>query len=314
MARRGGVLLVRAMSRVVLAGASGLIGSALTRAIRGEGFEVRRLVRRPPSAPDEAFWDPGKGVLDPRVLEGAAAAVNLAGRSLAPGRWTAAVRREIVASRVQSARLLVETIGRTAARPPAFISASAIGYYGDRGDELLTESSPPGRGFLADLVQAWEAEARQAEALGVRVACTRFGLVLARGGGALRPLSLAFRLGLGGPLGSGHQWWSWVHLDDVVGAILMALGNPALDGPVNVVAPEPVTNRDFARTLGAALRRPAVIPAPAFALRLLLGAAADEMLLASQRVHPTRLQEAGFAFRWPSLRPALVDLASRGVD
>lgn len=301
------------MSRVVLAGASGLIGRALARAVRGHGFEALCLVRRPPSAPDEAFWDPGQGVLDPGVLEGAAAVVNLAGRSLAPGRWTAAARREIVASRVQSSRLLVEAIGRAAARPAAFISASAIGYYGDRGDEVLTESSPPGRGFLADLVQAWEAEARRADALGVRVVCTRFGLVLARGGGALRPLLPAFRLGLGGPLGSGRQWWSWVHLDDLVGAILMAIGNPALEGPVNVVAPGPVTNRDFARALGAALRRPAVLPAPAFALRLLLGAMADEMILASQRVLPVRLQRAGFEFRWPSLRPALADLVGRGA-
>lgn len=268
--------------------------------------------------PQEITWDPARGVLDPSLLEGADAVVNLAGRSLASDRWTvrsmasdrwtARTRQEILDSRLQATRLLVQTMARLSARPAVLVSASAVGYYGSRGDEVLTESSQPGRGFLAELAQAWEAEALRARGAGVRVVCTRFGLILDRRGGSLARLLPIFRLGLGGLLGSGRQWWSWVHLDDVVGAILVAMGSAALDGPVNVVAPEPVTNRDFARALGAVLRRPAVLPAPAFALRLLLGSMADEMILASQRVVPARLQQAGFEFRWPSLRPALADL------
>jgi len=294
--------------RVVMAGASGLIGRAVAAALRAQGTEVRRLVRRAPAAPDEIFWDPAGGSLDPSALEGADAIVNLAGRTIARGPWTRRARDEMVASRVGATRLLVETLGRRGARPSVFVSASAIGYYGDRGDEVLTETADPGRGFLAELVQAWEAEARRARAYGVRVVCTRFGLILAPRGGVLAPLLLPFRLGLGGPLGSGRQWWSWVHLDDVVGAVLAALRTPALEGPVNVVSPAPVPQREFARVLGAVLRRPAVLPVPAFALRLVLGAMADETVLASQRVRPAALEAVGFAFRWPELRPALEDV------
>lgn len=310
------------MPRIVVAGASGLVGRALAAALRARGDEVRRLVRRPPSGPEEIRWDPASGTLDPAVLDGADAVVNLAGRPLASDRWSvraftqdrwaARTRQEIRDSRLQATRLLVQTMARVSARPAVLVSASAVGYYGSRGNEVLTEYSAPGRGFLVDLTQAWEAEALRARDAGARVVCTRFGLILGAEGGPLARLMLVFRLGLGGPLGSGRQWWSWIHIDDVVGAILMALGSPALDRPVNVVAPQPVTNRDFARALGAVLRRPAILPAPAFALRLLMGAAADEMLLASQRVHPARLLEAGFEFRWPSLRPALADLAGRG--
>ncbi|MDR7554161.1 MAG: TIGR01777 family oxidoreductase [Armatimonadota bacterium] len=299
--------------RVMMAGASGLIGRAVAAALRAEGHQVQRLVRRAPAAPDEVSWDPAGGGLDPAALAGADAVVNLAGRAIARWPWTRRARDEMVASRVGATRLLVETIGRLDARPSVFVSASAIGYYGDRGDEVLTESSDPGRGFLADLVQAWEAEARRARAYGVRVVCTRFGLVVAPRGGVLAPLLLPFRLGLGGPLGSGRQWWSWVHLDDVVGAVLTALRVPALDGPMNVVSPAPVTQREFARALGAALRRPAVLPVPAVALRLVLGAMADETILASQRVRPATLEAVGFVFRWPELRPALEDVLRRAA-
>ncbi len=299
--------------RVVMAGASGLIGRAVAAALRAEGHQVQRLVRRAPAASDEVFWDPAGGSLDPAALEGADAVVNLAGRAIARWPWTRRARHEMVASRVGATRLLVETIGRLDARPSVFVSASAIGYYGDRDDEVLTESSDPGQGFLADLVQAWEAEARRARAYGARVVCTRFGLILAPRGGVLAPLLLPFRLGLGSPLGSGRQWWSWVHLDDVVGAVLAALRVPALDGPVNVVSPTPVTQREFARALGAALRRPAVLPVPAVALRLVLGAMADETILASQRVRPATLEAVGFAFRWPELRPALEDVLRRAA-
>ncbi|MDR7484371.1 MAG: TIGR01777 family oxidoreductase [Armatimonadota bacterium] len=298
------------MRRIVIAGASGMIGTALVAVLRAQGVEVARLAR-PPVGPDEIAWDPQTGYLDPAVFEGASAVVNLAGRSIARGRWTARTRSEILESRVRSTRLLVDTLRRADARPSVLVSASAIGFYGDRGDEVLDESSSPGRGFLADVTRAWEAEAHRAEERGVRVVCTRFGLILAREGGALGPLLPLFRMGLGGPLGAGRQWWSWIHLDDAVAAILAAIQNPALAGPVNVVGPAPVTNREFARTLAAVLRRPAVLPAPAFALRLVLGAMADEMVLASQRVVPAKLQAQGFAFRWAGLRAALEDLLTR---
>jgi uncharacterized protein (TIGR01777 family) len=293
---------------VVMAGASGLIGRAVAAALRAQGARVRRLVRRTPAAPDEVFWDPAGGSLDPAVLEGADAVINLAGRTIARWPWTRRAREEMVTSRVDATRLLVGTLGRLGARPAVFLSASAIGYYGDRGDEILTEASGPGRGFLADLVQAWEAHARRAQQHGVRAVCLRFGLIVAPRGGVLAPLLLPFRLGLGGPLGSGRQWWSWVHLDDVVAAVLAALRTPALEGPVNVVGPSPVPQREFARALGAALRRPAVVRAPAGVLRLVLGAMADETVLASQRVRPAKLEAVGFAFRWPELRPALEEV------
>ncbi len=287
-----------------------MIGRALTAALREQGVEAARL-GRPPTGPGEIAWDPRTGYLDPSVFEGASAVVNLAGRSIAKGRWTRRARGEILESRVRATRLLVDTMVKASPRPAVLVSASAIGYYGDRGDEVLNESSPPGRGFLVDVVRAWEAEARRAEGRGVRVVCTRFGLVLAREGGAMGPLLPLFRLGLGGPLGSGRQWWSWIHLDDVVAAIIAAIRTPALEGPVNVVGREPVSNRDFARALGAVLHRPAVLPAPAFALRLVLGAMADEMILSSQRVTPAKLQERGFVFRWPELRPGLENIAAR---
>lgn len=297
------------MRRVVIAGGSGLIGTALTAALRSRGTEVTCLAR-PPIDPGQTAWDPSTGYLDPEALEDADAVVNLAGRSLAAGRWSAQARAEILGSRVRSTRLLVDTMAKVAARPGVLVSASAIGYYGDRGDEILDETASPGDGFLADVTRAWEVEASRATSLGIRVVYARFGLILARRGGALGPLLPLFRLGLGGPLGSGRQWWSWIHIEDVVEAVLAALESPDLAGPLNLVGPAPVRNRDFARALAAALRRPAVLPAPAFALRLVLGAMADEMVLSSQRVIPGRLQAAGFAFRWPALAPALADLVA----
>ena len=193
---------------------------------------------------------------------------------------------------------------------PSLVSTSAVGYYGNRGDEVLTEASLPGTGFLAELTKAWEAEARRAADLGVRVVCPRFGLVLARDAGALGPMIPLFRLGLGGPIGTGRHWWSWIHIDDVSAAIIAALTSSALEGPVNLVGPSPVTNREFARTLGSVLHRPAILPAPAFAVRFLLGEVADEMILSSQRVTPARLLEQGFAFRWQELSAALENLVT----
>ena len=294
------------MPRVVVAGASGLIGRALVAALRAQGVEVARLAR-PPVDDDEIAWDPRTGYLDPDVFDGVHAVVNLAGRSLAKWPWTRRARADIVASRVRSTRLLVDTMARGDARPPVLISASAIGYYGDRGDEVLTEVSRPGAGFLTNVTRAWEVEAARAAARGVRVVCARFGMVLARHGGAMGPLLPLFRFGMGGRLGGGRQWWSWVHLDDVVAAVQAAIMTPSLDGPVNVVAPAAVQNREFTRVLAAVLRRPAFLPVPAFALRLVLGAMA-ETVLSSQRVQPAKLQAAGFRFRWPELRPALESL------
>lgn len=298
------------MLRVITAGASGPIGRALVRTLREQGAEVRRLVRRPQAGFGEVTWDPDAGTLDPRAFDGADAVVNLAGRSIAALRWTPAVRREILGSRVRSTRLIVDTILSASAVPPVLVSASAIGYYGGRGDEVLDESSPPGIGFLAEVARAWEDEARRASSAGTRVVSTRFGIVLARDGGVVRAVLPLFRAGLGGPLGSGRQWWSWIHVDDVAAALLAAVRISALEGPVNVASPVPVTNQVFTRTLAAALGRPAVMRVPAWALRLVSGAVADEMMLASQRVVPTRLQEHGFRFRWPELGPALSDLVT----
>lgn len=298
------------MVQVVVGGATGLIGQALTAALRDSGMQIRRLTRRRAAGPGEITWDPLAGTLDHTALEGADAVVNLAGRRIAPGRWTEAARREIVESRVLTTRLLVRALAQVAPahRPPVFISASAIGIYGDRGDETLTEVSPPGGGFMADVVRAWEAEALAAPA-GVRVVCARFGLILTRTGGFLAPILPIFRLGVGGPLGSGRQWWSWVHLDDVIAAVQFAMRTPTLQGPVNVVSPQPVRNREFTRVLAGVLRRPAILPTPAVAVRLLLGRQqADELILSSQRVMPARLSEQGFAFRWTDLRAALHDL------
>lgn len=298
------------MLRVIVAGASGPIGRALARALREQGAEVRRLVRRPKAGPGEVAWDPEAGTLDPRAFDGADAVVNLAGRSIAALRWTPAVRREILGSRVRSTRLIVDTILNASAVPPVLVSASAIGYYGDRGDEVLDESSPPGHGFLAEVAQAWEDEARRATPAGTRVVSTRFGIVLARDGGVLSTMLPLFRAWLGGPLGSGRQWWSWIHVDDVAAALLAAIRIAALEGPVNVASPAPVTNQAFTRALASALGRPAVLRVPAFALRLAGGAVADEMMLASQRAVPARLQAHGFQFRWSELEPALRDLLS----
>ncbi len=269
---------------------------------------MRRLVRRPPAAAEECAWDPAAGTLDGRALDGVDAVLNLAGRSIGSGRWTRGARAEMVESRVRSTHLLVDAMRTRPVRPSVLVSASAIGYYGHRGDEILTEASPAGDGFLADLVRAWEAEALRASALGVRVVSARFGLILVRDGGAMGPMLPLFRLGLGGPLGSGRQWWSWIHLDDAVAAVIAAIAIPAFEGPVNVVGPQPVLNRDFARALGAALHRPAILPAPAPALRLILGGMADEMILSSQRVAPAKLQAQGFVFRWPELGSALANL------
>ena len=298
-------------TRVLVSGARGLIGSALLPRLRASGREVAVLTRHPAAGrhePDaahrEIVWDPPVGRLEPRALEGLEAVVHLAGEPMGV-RWTPHTRALIRESRVGGTRLLATRLAALERPPRVLVAVSAIGFYGDRGEETLDESSAAGRGFLAGVCRDWEAAATPAAAAGIRVVHPRLGLVLAPGGGAVARMLPLFRLGLGGPLGDGRAWWSWVAVDDVVRAIEWMLDDPALAGAVNVAAPGAVRNRDFARTLARLLGRPALLPAPAFALRALLGGMADEALLASARVEPARLRAAGFEFRHPELETAL---------
>jgi len=288
-------------SEILVTGATGLVGGALaTRA------SICALSRRKP-ADSGPWWEPLEGRVhdDARPLR---AVVHLAGENVAGGRWTAARRAAIEQSRVLGTRTLVDWLGARPQRPEVLVAASAVGYYGDRGDEHLSESSEPGEGFLAGVCRQWEDEACRAGEAGLRVVRLRFGLVLQAGEGVLGRLEPIFRLGAGGPVGSGQQWFPWVHVNDVVGAILWAIENPAANGAYNVVAPGIVRQGDFARSLGSALNRPALLPTPAFALRLAFGAMADEALLASQRAVPQRLLDGGFAFERPELGKALQNL------
>jgi uncharacterized protein (TIGR01777 family) len=291
---------------VAVTGATGLVGSALVPALRAAGHRVDRLTRRPPAAgTTDLAWDPARGQLEPRALEGVDAVVHLAGESVAARRWSASVKERIRRSRVDGTRLLAGTLARLERRPRVLVSASAVGYYGDRGETLLAEDSAPGRGFLADVCREWEAAADAARAAGIRVVHPRLGLALARHGGALPRMIAPFRLGLGGVVGSGRQYWSWIELGDLVRAIEACLALDALAGPVNAVAPAPAPNREFTRALGRVLGRPTVVPLPAAAVRLLLGEMGQALLLASARVVPQRLEQAGFQFRYPALEPAL---------
>ena len=291
--------------KIVVAGSSGLIGSALVKAVRGDGNEVVRLVRRAPHAVDEIQWNPAKRELDVSALGEIDAVVNLAGENIAAGRWTAGRREKILRSRVDATQTLVAACLRLPRKPQVFVNASAIGFYGDRGDEELTEASGAGLGFLPETCLIWETNAEGAARAGIRTVLLRLGVVLARDGGALAKLRPVFRLGLGGRLGDGRQWMSWVSLTDAVRAVQYALADARCAGAVNVVAPEPVTNADFTTTLAHVLDRPAAFHAPAWVLRLALGAMATETLLASTRVRPERLLGTGFAFRHPTLAEAL---------
>lgn len=294
----------RGTGTVLITGSSGFIGMAVVGHLRAQGHAVRRLVRRPPAAPDEVRWDPAGGFVDADGVEGASAAVHLAGEGIAEGRWTEERKRRIRESRVAGTRLLSETLAAADAPPGVLLCASAVGYYGDRGDEPLDESSPPGAGFLPATCVEWEAAADPARRAGIRVCHLRFGVVLSPDGGALARMLPVFRLGLGGTLGDGRQFMSWVSLEDVVAAVRFLLGREELRGPVNVTAPDPVRNVDFTRTLGRVLGRPAVLRVPAPLLRLLLGELAGT-LLGGARVLPARLQAAGFRFRDPELEGAL---------
>ena len=285
--------------KIVVSGASGLIGTALVPSLRNDGHEVLRLVRREPAGTDEIRWDPATDELDTSRLHGVDALVNLSGENLAK-RWTNTRKRAILDSRVQSTELLARTAAALDPKPSVLVVASAVGVYGDRGDEILTEESAAGAGFLADVVRAWEAAADPAREAGIRVAHLRQGIVISKDGGALKPMLLPFKLGVGGRVGSGKQWWSWVGMDDLVGSYAHVLAGD-LAGAVNVTAPNPVTNEQFTKALGSALHRPTVLPVPAFAARTLFGEMGDTMLLGGQRVLPARLVEAGFDFSAPTI-------------
>ena len=295
--------------RVLVSGARGLIGSALLPGLRARGHEASVLTRHA-TGPGEVGWDPSGGRLAAGGIEGFDAVVHLAGEPIA-ARWTAARKALIRESRVAGTRLLAQRLAELERPPRVLVSVSAIGFYGDRGDEVLDEASAPGAGFLPAVCRAWEEAAAPAVARGIRVVHPRLGLVLTTRGGTLARLLPLFRLGLGGPLGDGRAWWSWVALEDVIVVLERSLADESLAGPVNLVAPGAVTNRAFTRTLGRVLGRPAFLPAPAFALRALFGEMADGALLASARVTPGRLLAAGHAFRLPGLEDALRHLLER---
>jgi uncharacterized protein (TIGR01777 family) len=291
--------------KLAVTGSRGLLGSALVPALEAAGHTVVRLVRGS-AMNGEVRWDPAAGVLDTTLLVGVDGAVNLAGEGIADKRWTQEQKQRILDSRVRSTELLARGLAALDPKPSVLVSGSAIGFYGDRGDEELTEESVSGDGFLADLVRRWEAATAPAEAAGVRVAHIRTGIVLSARGGALKKQLPLFKLGLGGRLGSGRQYQSWIAIDDEIGAILHALSTDRISGPVNLTAPMPVTNREFTATLGRVLGRPTLLPVPRFALSLALGGQlATEVLLASQRVLPATLGATGYQFKHPGLEAAL---------
>jgi len=291
--------------RIAVSGSSGLVGTRLCAILRERGHTVLRLVRRPPSSADEIFWDPEAGRVDVAGLQGCDAVVHLAGENIAAGRWTADRKRRILESRVQGTRVLAEALASLRHPPSALLSASAIGYYGDRGSDPLDERSEHGAGFLCDVTHAWEAATTPAARARIRVVNLRIGVALASQGGALAKMLTPFRLGVGGVVGSGRQYMSWIALDDLVGAIHFALFTQTVRGPVNATAPRPVTNYEFAKTLGRVLRRPALVPLPSPMVRLRFGEMGEALLLGGARVVPATLQKEGFEFLYPELEGAL---------
>ena len=300
------------MNRILVSGASGLIGSALAAQLEAQGVQVVRLTRGDSRSPAEIAWDPmakqeGAG-LPASLVSGFDAVVHLAGESIA-GRWTGSKKKAIRESRVRGTRNLATALAWTESRPKVFVCASAIGFYGDRGEEALTEESTQGQGFLPQVCREWEEASRIAANAGIRTVNLRTGLVLSAKGGALGKMLTPFKLGLGGRIGSGEQWWSWIHIDDLVGGIQHALGTESVAGPVNMVAPNAARNAEFTRVLASVLGRPAIFPVPGFVLGLAFGKmAAQELFLASQHVTPARLEASGYRFQFGDLRPALENL------
>jgi len=297
--------------RIVVTGASGLIGSRLVAELQRSGASVIRGIRRPTNRGDEMYWNAESGEIDAGKLEGVDAVVHLAGENISAHRWTAAFKRRIRDSRLQGTRLISDAIARTQQKPKTLLCGSAIGYYGNRGDELLTEASRPGEDFLATVCQEWEAACDPARQAGVRVANARTGVVLSPEDGALAKMLTPFKLGLGGKIGDGRQYMSWITIDDEATALEFILANPAMSGPINLTAPQPVTNAEFTKTLGRVLSRPTIFPMPAFAARLAFGEMADALLLSSTRVAPEALTQAGYRFADPSLDGALGRLLGR---
>ena len=298
--------------RILVTGAGGLVGSALVPALQVHGHTVARLVRTFPRLEErEIAWDPDHQSIATPALEGYDAVIHLAGENIASGRWTAAKKARIYRSRIQGTRLLCEALLQLVTPPQTLICASAIGYYGHQGERFLQETSPSGNDFLAVVCRDWEATASLATQRGIRVVHLRLGMVLSAAGGALAKMLFPFRFGLGGRLGNGKQYMSWITLEDVIGIITYILERQTLHGPVNAVAPEPVTNAVFTQTLGTVLRRPTFCPLPAMAARLLFGEMADALLLASSRVQPTQLLKAGYPFRYPILHDALRHLLGK---
>lgn len=292
--------------KVVITGSTGLIGSALGPFLEGHGMAVARVRRAAPGSPiDATRWDPAGAGLSPAALDGADAVVHLSGAGIADRRWTTARKEVLRASRMTSTRLVAEAVARARTVPRVLVCASAVGFYGNRGDEVLGEMAAPGTGFLAELCREWEAAADPARQRGVRVVFLRSGIALSAAGGALGKMLLPFKAGVGGVLGSGRQYMSWIAIDDLVRVVEHALTSEALDGPVNVATPRAATNREFTSTLGAVLRRPTVLPMPALVVRLFFGALGVETLLSSTRVEPVRLIDTGFEFRYPGLEGAL---------
>lgn len=299
--------------KIIVSGSSGLVGSALVNSLRSDNHLIARLVRsgspsQPGPASESIRWEPPTGSIDLAAMEGADAVVHLAGASIAEGRWSPARKEILRRSRVDATRHLVAGLRKLQRKPRVLVSASAVGFYGNRGDEVLTESSLPGNDFLAQICCNWESEVEQAEESGIRTVSLRFGIILAANGGALKRMLPPFRLGLGGRLGNGRQWMSWLTLDEVVSIIRFAIEKNSLSGPVNAVSPNPVTNSHFTSILGSALHRPALFPAPRPVLRLALGEMADALLFSSQRVIPQKLQSSGYQFRHSDLKEAFQSL------
>lgn len=293
------------MAKLLISGSHGLVGKGLIKALEADGHEIYRLVRHAPNSEKEIEWSPDRYSIAISRIEGFDAVYHLAGESIASGRWNDEKKRKIRESRTKGTKLLADALANLSQPPKTLISASAIGYYGDRGDELLTETSAPGNDFLAGVCVEWEKATEQARAKGVRVVNTRFGIILDQEGGALAKMLTPFRMGIGGRIGDGKQWMSWIALADVISALQFTLKNESMNSPVNFVAPNPVRNAEFTKTLGSVLSRPTIFPIPEFGVRLAFGEMADALLLSSQRVEPKSLAAAGYQFEHPQLAAAL---------